>query len=472
MTEAAEIVEGFKMTEIGLLPEDWEVKKFGEAFEFSKKPGSLKIRDDDNIPFIPMELISENNKRIKGWQIKKMVELSSGTFVFKNDFIVAKITPSFENGKQAILDNLPHDFGYATTEVWAVHPKNNHYQTEYLYDYIKLPEIRSSLAQKMEGATGRQRLPRNVLESLLIPLPPLPEQQKIASVLSTIQEAKEKTENVIKATKELKKSMMKHLFTYGPVPVKSPLIRGDLGVCKAEEKETHPQPLLLEGRQPTLKETEIGMIPEHWATPTFEESVESIEYGHSISIPANEDADGIAIVSTADMTKDGRILYSKIRKITPPKKIPERLILRDGDILFNWRNSPELVGKTAIFERHQALTGTTYIYASFVLRVRSKEGLSNNRFLKYLLNYYREIGIFLKLARRAVNQANYNRNEISVLKIPLPPLSEQLLMVEILSGIDKKIEAEENKKQALESLFKTLLSLLMTGKMRVKDLDV
>jgi type I restriction enzyme S subunit len=57
-------------------------------------------------------------------------------------------------------------------------------------------------------------------------------------------------------------------------------------------------------------------------------------------------------------------------------------------------------------------------------------------------------------------------------KIPLPSLNEQKKISDILSAIDNKIEAEENKKQTLESLFKTLLSLLMTGKIRVKDLDI
>ncbi len=56
--------------------------------------------------------------------------------------------------------------------------------------------------------------------------------------------------------------------------------------------------------------------------------------------------------------------------------------------------------------------------------------------------------------------------------IGIPSLPEQQQIAQILSNIDAKIEAEENKKQALESLFKTLLSLLMTGKIRVKDLDV
>ena len=105
------------------------------------------------------------------------------------------------------------------------------------------------------------------------------------------------------------------------------------------------------------------------------------------------------------------------------------------------------------------------------MRIRTGSNLSNS-FLCYLLNYYRQIGVFLKLARRAVNQANYNKNEISVLKVPLPPLAVQQKTADILSGVDRRIEVEENKKKALEALFKTLLSKFMTGKIRANGLEV
>jgi type I restriction enzyme S subunit len=199
------------------------------------------------------------------------------------------------------------------------------------------------------------------------------------------------------------------------------------------------------------------------------ESVESIDYGYSISIPANKNDEGIPIISTADITENGRILYNKVRKINPPKKITEKLLLKNGDVLFNWRNSPELVGKTAIFELKEY---KNYIYASFILRIRCDEIRTHNVFLKYLLSYYRQIGVFFKLSRRAVNQSNYNKNEIYVLLIPLPPLPIQQKIAEILSAVDEKIEAEENKKKSLEDLFKTLLNNLMTGKIRVNNLEV
>ena len=202
-----------KETEIGKVPEEWEVVKLGEVFEFSKKPKNLKINDNDLIPFIPMEMISDTNQSIKYWEEKSYSEIPSGSFVFKNDIIIAKITPSFENGKQAILDKLPLDYGYATTEIWALHPKNENVITQYLYYYLKVDPIRMNLAGKMEGSTGRQRLPKHVLENLSLPLPPLPVQQKIASILSAIDAKIEAEENKKQALEELFKTLLHNLMT-------------------------------------------------------------------------------------------------------------------------------------------------------------------------------------------------------------------------------------------------------------------
>ncbi|WP_457623376.1 restriction endonuclease subunit S, partial [Persephonella sp.] len=170
-----------KETEIGFIPEHWEIARIKDVFEFTVKPRKLKISENDLLPFIPMDFISEEKKQIKGFMWKKAKEITSGSFVFKNDLIIAKITPSFENGKQAILDTLPTNFGYATTEVYALHPfDENQVINEILYFYLKIPKVRKSLSSKMDGTTGRQRVPKHILENLLIPLPPISEQKQIA----------------------------------------------------------------------------------------------------------------------------------------------------------------------------------------------------------------------------------------------------------------------------------------------------
>jgi type I restriction enzyme S subunit len=167
----------------------------------------------------------------------------------------------------------------------------------------------------------------------------------------------------------------------------------------------------------------------------------------------------VKIVSTADITKDGRLLYDQIRRIKAPEKTVKRLTLQTGDVLFNWRNSAELIGKSAVFQEQSE----PHVFASFILRIKCGEKKSHNFFLAHLMNHFRETSVFLKLARRAVNQANFNRNEISVLKIPLPTYQEQREIADAIGAADSKIRHHRQKKSRLEDLFRTLLYQLMTA---------
>jgi type I restriction enzyme S subunit len=253
----------------GVLPAGWDVVMLGDVADFSRKPRSLNFNEYKKIPFIPMEYIPNEEIYISKYDLKNQNEIKSGTFFCKGDLLVAKITPSFENGKQCIINDLPTDFGYATTEVWPLH-ETDRCDILYLFYYLKKHEIRTEIAAKMEGSTGRQRVPKNVLANFKIPLPPLPEQHAIAKVLSAVQKAKEKTDTVISATKDLKKSMMKHLFTYGPVPVKkfnefdafnefNELGVNELQNAKNSKNSSNSKNSI------NLKETEIGLVPVQWA---------------------------------------------------------------------------------------------------------------------------------------------------------------------------------------------------------------
>ncbi|MEN4005964.1 MAG: restriction endonuclease subunit S [Methanobacteriaceae archaeon] len=203
--------EEFKGTEIGEIPAGWEVVKVNDVFEFTKKPRNLAL-EDELIPFIAMDNIPDNGIYPKKFDLMKMEDIKSGTFFFEGDLLVAKITPSFENGKQCIANNLPTTFGYATTEVWPIHETSNT-NIMYLFYFLKKSNVRSSLAVKMEGTTGRQRVPRNVLENLKIPLPPLPEQQKIAEILSNIDKKLEFENKRKQKLERVKKGLMNDLLT-------------------------------------------------------------------------------------------------------------------------------------------------------------------------------------------------------------------------------------------------------------------
>ena len=408
----AEVLDGFKMTEFGILPEEWEVVKLQNAFEFTRKPRNVNSKYYNKIP----------------------KEIRSGTFFSKGDLLVAKITPSFENGKQCIVENLPVDFGYATTEVWPLRGKNNSHLL-YLFYYLKKQNIRNDIAGKMEGSTGRQRVPKNVLGNLRIPLPPLPEQQRIAAVLSAVQEAKEKTEEVIKAARELKKSLMHHLFTYGAVPV------GDVGDV-------------------VLKETEIGAVPEEWEVMRLGD-VAKIVSGGTPSRKKTEYWNG-----KIPWVKTGEVNYNIITKTN--EKISElglenssTRFIPSGTLLMAMYGQGITRGRVAIL----GIDATINQACAAIFFLKN----FNIYFMFYYLSFTYDI---IRNLGHGAHQKNLSATLLKSIQIPLPPIPEQHRISEILSTIDKKIQTEENKKNAQNSLFKTLLDNLMTAKIRVNNLNI
>ena len=245
--ETETLPPGYRMTELGPLPEEWRVVKLGEVADIGHKGRTLLYKT--KVPFIPMPLIPEEELYLDKFELRPPKDVRSGVVVRNGDLLLAKITPCLENGKQGIVRNLPGGWGYATTEVFPIYPKNQQLLLEFLAYYLKVGKVRQDLASKMEGTTGRQRLPKTVLREYFIPLPPLSEQRAIAYVLRTVQESKEATERVITVLRELKRSLMRHLFTYGPVPVDA-----------TDRVE--------------LKETEIGPLPAHWRVVRLGEVVE------------------------------------------------------------------------------------------------------------------------------------------------------------------------------------------------------
>ena len=221
----------------GELPEGWRITRLDEVVQSSRPSRGGSTDSGSKIPFIPMALLPNDGLPTTRWEMRSAKEVRSGVPFAEGDVLLAKITPCLENGKLGIASGIPGGWGMTSTEVYPLRAER--VATEFLACFLTLPSVRHGLASKMQGATGRQRLPREALDSFPIPVPPLPEQRAIASVLRTVQEAKEACERVLAATRQLKQSLLHHLFTYGPVP-------------------------LVHAAHVPLKETEIGPMPESW----------------------------------------------------------------------------------------------------------------------------------------------------------------------------------------------------------------
>lgn len=413
----------FKQTEIGLIPEDWEVVRLGEVADFyigRTPPRNLKeYWRNGSFPWVSIEdmrnrIIKDTKEKINFYALEKY---------FKNRISKkGSLLMSFKLtiGRTSILDiDAVHNEAIITI-------KSNQEKVERMFLYYYLPTI--NYFNYMDKAVKGNTLNKSKIENLLIPLPTLSEQKKIAEVLSAVQEAKEKTEEVIKATKELKKSLMKFLFTYGPVSLK--------------EKENVK-----------LKETETGLIPEDWEVVRLGE-VADIKSGGTPSrnnpdfwingnipwIRSEQCQDSFIESAIEFITEKG--LNNSSAKIFPPDTV---LIAMVGATL----------GKTGYLKIKAATNQNVAGVYSYNLAKLSQLFLFYTMQSRYS-DFAKEGGY--KMA---------NLSFIRSFKIPLPTLSIQQKIADILSAVDEKIQAEENKKKVLENLFKTLLNNLMTGRIRV-----
>lgn len=424
-----QVQEGnLKETPLGFLPFDWNVLPIKAIATFTKKPKGLNLSLFDVIPFIPMELISEQDIFIKRFESVNPSEISSGSYCERGDVLVAKITPSFENGKQGILHDIPIDFAYATTEIFAIKPNPELLDALFLFCFLKIGAIRAEIAGKMEGTTGRQRVPKSVIEDCLVPLPPLVEQKRIATLLKSLREDISAQDDIIHELAGLKYSLMAHLFRTGT------------------NKSVAP------------KSSAIGEIPAHWEVVKFGAVVDIAQYGLSVKAGAT----GRYPMLRMNNLGYGKLNISDLKYVDLSDRIFSNFKLNAGDILFNRTNSYELVGKTALFD----IEGE-YTFASYIVRVVVQRQHLSPQFINHYLNFPGTQYRLKMLASRGASQSNISATKLKNFEIVLPPLEEQDQIAQLLDSIDEKIAAEEDRKSALEELFRTMLHQLMTGQIRL-----
>jgi len=426
METNSEIPDGFKMTKIGLLPEDWGIVKLKNVARKMKAGGTPRRNEKKywggEIPFVLIEDMTSCGlylSKTKESITKKGLESSSTWIVPPNSLLLSMYATIGETA----INTIPLTTNQA---ILAIIPKPN-FDTVFGAYLMKFHSNR--LAMQNVQST-QKNVNKGIVESFEIPLPPLPEQKKIAFVLSTIQQAIEKTDAVINATKELKKSMMKHLFTYGPVPVG-------------------------EAENVILKETEIGLIPEEWKIVRLGEASEVVMGQSPRGDSYNVNGNGVPLINGP--AEFGRRFPVVVKWTSEPAKI-----CRKDDILFCVRGNT--TGRMN-FADFQCCIGRG------VAAIRGKREYSETLYLFYFLE--KEAQNILSLAISGGSTfPNITKSQLKNLSVPLPPFSKQKKVINILSTLDMKIQTEQAKKEALEQLFKTLLHNLMTGKIRVNYLEV
>ncbi|ANW98869.1 restriction endonuclease subunit S [Thermoclostridium stercorarium subsp. thermolacticum DSM 2910] len=426
--EMNELPEGFKMTELGPIPKEWKIERLeemvseimsGEWGKDENAPGLVACRvlrgtdfaeaEKCNLSKVPVRYVKAaavQRRQLKAGDL--VVELSGGSEDQPTGRILLVADELLNRNKMPVLysnftKRIRISSDYVLPEYFA-------YYWRHLYNLGA-----TRLYEKRTTGIRNFKLD-DFLRSEMITIPPVNEQKAISRILFTVQQARETTERVIQATNELKKSLMRYLFTYGPVPL--------------EKAERVP-----------LKEIETGSVPEHWSTVDFGAAVLNMRFH-------------VGKVKQKEYLNSGRF----------------PVVDQGQKLIAGYWNKPEDVYNgplpVIIFGDHTRVF--KFINFRFVC------GADGTKILIPNTSKFDPAFLYYALTRLEIPNRGYNRHYalLRQQRLICPPLSEQKRIADILGAVDKKLRAEELKKQALETLFKTLLYNLMTGRISVKNINI
>lgn len=279
-----------------------------------------------------------------------------------------------------------------------------------------------------KSALAQANLNLKQIGDLSILLPPLPEQKKIAAILSSVDEVIAKTEAVIAQLQIVKKAMMEQLLTKG-----------------------------MPGRHTRFKQTEIGEIPEEWEVVSLERAASRIVVGVVIQPASYYVPDGIPALRSLNV-KDDEILLDKLVFFSDASNQQlSKSQIRTGDVLTVRTGVP---GVSACVPA--ALNGANCID----LIITTPSAALRGEFLSRFINSDRGRGAILK-RQGGLAQQHFNVGEMKQLLVPIPSIEEQDLIIERLQVIDARLGVERALAKAITIVKAALSSSLLSGELRV-----
>lgn len=265
--------------------------------------------------------------------------------------------------------------------------------------------------------------------SIQVQIPPLSEQKKIASILTSVDEVIENTQKQIDKLRDLKKATMNELLTKG------------IG---------HTE----------FKDSELGRIPKSWKT-TFLGNLGEFAKGKGISKDDISNT-GLPCIRYAEIYTDYNYVIKEFKSFISKSKISTTKRLKKNDIVFAGSGETvEDIGKSVAFlyECEAYVGGDAIVFSPI-------EGIDST-FLSYQLNDdIRRIQ--LRKLGQGSSIVHIYSSSLKHLRVCLPSLNEQRKIASVLTSLGKLIEDKHNKFLQTQSLKKALMQDLLTGKVRVK----
>lgn len=372
---------------------------------------------DEVVSFLPMSAVEADSVDAVDVETRRFGDVGKGYTPFlSGDVLVAKITPCFENGKIA-LAKPTRRFGFGSTEFHVVRAHRDRLDARYLAHFMRQPRIRLEGERKMTGSAGQRRVPEHFLSTLAIPLPPVPEQRRIADILDKANALRPKRRAALAQLDTLTQSIFLDMF-------------GD-----------------------------PATNPKGWPVATLKNCVARIQIGPFGSLLHQEDyvSDGIPLVNPKHI-QSGVIEIGRDETVTP-EKFQELGVyhLAPGDVVMGRRGE---MGRCAIVEAASCplLCGTGALF------LQPDNTQTTSVFLRAMLS---SEAIKSRLERLSLGQTlpNLNSRIVECLEIPLPPVTIQHDFANRVTASKGLRGIQQNSLAWLDALFASLQHRAFRGEL-------
>ena len=388
------------MSEFKNLPSGWRVVRLGDVCEIN--PSSRKL--PEKFYYIDLESVEKGILHSLKEVFLETAPSRAQRLLEKGDILFQMVRPYQKNN---FLFELNGNF-VASTGYAQIRTKQNR---DFIFQYLNFDAFTKKVIEKCTGS-NYPAINASVFSNLMILLPPVDEQEKIAEILSTWDEAINLTINLIENKKQFKKALMQNLLT---AKIRFPQFKDEWRAIKLSE--------ICDISTGTSKSRFIG--------------------------------DGkFYIVDMGSITQDGLLNLTKTTNLSQDFLDCGDLVMPKDDI-----GGGKIIGKVAVIDKDN-----TYVLSDHIFRIKTTE---NSNFLAYLINS----DLINKKIRREVSgtaQLGLGKRTIENLKIKLPNLKEQQKIAEVLTACDDEIKLLNLKLENLKKQKQGLMQKLLSGKARVK----
>ena len=368
--------------------------------------------EGDTRPYVALEHLAQGRPTVLGWS-RAGTATSAKTVFRKGDVLFGKLRPNLRKAAAAPFDGL------YSTDILPLFGKDG-MDAGYLlqlaqWHRLQRHAVATSSGTKMPRTSWRQ------LGEFTFSLPPLPHQRKIAAILSSVDDAIEKTRAVIDQVQVVKRGLMQELLTRG-----------------------------IPGRHTRFKQTEIGEIPEEWSLTTVG-SLTHLSGGHGFR-PDDWSDSGLPIIRIQNLNGSANFNYFA--------GIPDNdWGVEPGELLFAWAGSRGASFGPCIWP------GPRGVLNQHIYRIKPTMGVE----IRFIFHFLSQITAAIERKAHGFKHTlvHLRKSELTNWKIGLPLLEEQQHISRVIDAVEHRVTLETEKLHGILQAKSALMSVLLTGELRV-----